>query len=95
MPRNILLYLLFSLFGFFLGSIMFSLILPRHFKGVDVRQLSDDGNPSLPSLEGRAERPSRPPLVRWSLCFQRTIPLPFWQLPLCSFLWLLSSFQIA
>ena len=45
MPRNILLYLLFSLFGFFLGSIMFSLILPRHFKGVDVRQLSDDGNP--------------------------------------------------
>ena len=45
MSRNILLYLLFSLFGFFLGSIMFSLILPRHFKGVDVRQLSDDGNP--------------------------------------------------
>ena len=45
MPSNLSLHLAFSALGFFLGSIMFSLILPQHFKGVDVRKLSNDGNP--------------------------------------------------
>lgn len=45
MLGNVPLYLVFSVMGFFLGSIMFSLILPQHFKGIDVRRVSDDGNP--------------------------------------------------
>ena len=45
MPGNFSLYFAFAIMGFFLGSIMFALILPRHFKGIDVRKLSDDGNP--------------------------------------------------
>lgn len=42
---NISLYLAFAIMGFFLGSVMFALILPRHFKGIDIRKLSDDKNP--------------------------------------------------
>ncbi len=45
MTNSIPLYLAFCAMGFFLGSIMFSLILPQHFLGIDVRKLSDDGNP--------------------------------------------------
>ena len=45
MPGSISLYLAFAIMGFFLGSVMFALILPRHFKGIDIRKLSDDGNP--------------------------------------------------
>lgn len=45
MPGNLSLYLGFAIMGFFLGSVMFALILPRHFKGIDIRDLSDDGNP--------------------------------------------------
>ena len=45
MPGNFSLYFVFAIMGFFLGSIMFALILPRHFKGIDIRKLSDDGNP--------------------------------------------------
>ena len=45
MPGSISLYLALAIMGFFLGSVMFALILPRHFKGIDIRKLSDDGNP--------------------------------------------------
>ena len=38
-------YLLFSLFGFLLGSVLFSYHLPRLLKGVDIRALSEDHNP--------------------------------------------------
>ena len=38
-------YLLFSLFGFLLGGVLFSYHLPRLLKGVDIRALSEDHNP--------------------------------------------------
>ena len=35
----------YSVLGYFLGSLMFGYLIPRIFKGIDVRSLSSDGNP--------------------------------------------------
>lgn len=43
--HSILLCLFFALAGFFLGGVMFSVLIPRRFCGVDVRAESKDGNP--------------------------------------------------
>ena len=36
---------LFSLFGFAMGSILYSYLLPKLFTGLDITQCSEDGNP--------------------------------------------------
>ena len=50
-------YLLFSLFGFLLGSVLFSYHLPRLLKGVDIRALScllyTSSNPSFQETADR------------------------------------------
>ena len=61
MPGNFSLYFAFAIMGFFLGSIMFALILPRHFKGIDVRKLSDDGNPGTANAVKYGGVPFGPP----------------------------------
>lgn len=38
-------YLIFAVFGYVSGSIMYSRLLPSLFKRVDITKISDDGNP--------------------------------------------------
>lgn len=38
-------YLFFALLGYISGSILYSSLIPSHFKQVDIRDISDDGNP--------------------------------------------------
>ena len=38
-------YVVFCLLGYLSGSITFGYLIPRLIKGVDVRVLSNDGNP--------------------------------------------------
>lgn len=38
-------YLLYAVMGYISGSILFGYELPRLFRGVDVREMSEDGNP--------------------------------------------------
>lgn len=38
-------YLFFTVFGYLSGSIMYSQLLPSLFRHVDIRRISDDGNP--------------------------------------------------
>ena len=35
----------YTIVGYLMGSIVFGYIIPKEFKGIDVRQLSNDGNP--------------------------------------------------
>lgn len=43
--RPIFPYLFFIFTGFLSGSVLYSWLLPRWLKGIDIVQLSDDGNP--------------------------------------------------
>lgn len=38
-------YLFFALLGYLSGSILYSSLIPAHFRQVDIRSISDDGNP--------------------------------------------------
>lgn len=38
-------YLIFALLGYVSGSILYSRLLPSHFRNADIRLISDDGNP--------------------------------------------------
>ena len=38
-------YLLFAVLGYLSGSILYSRLIPSHFRNVDIRDISDDGNP--------------------------------------------------
>lgn len=38
-------YLFFTAIGYLSGSVLYALLLPKLFRGVDIRSLSEDGNP--------------------------------------------------
>ena len=38
-------YLIFTLIGYLSGSILYSRLLPSHFRNIDIETVSDDGNP--------------------------------------------------
>lgn len=38
-------FLLYSILGYLMGSILFGYIIPKELKGIDVRKVSRDGNP--------------------------------------------------
>lgn len=42
-----MLYLLFTLLGFFLGSILFAYWVPKIIKNIDIRELPEDHNPGV------------------------------------------------
>lgn len=42
-----MLYLLFTLFGFILGSILFAYWVPKIIKNIDIRELPEDHNPGV------------------------------------------------
>ena len=42
-----MLYLLFTLLGFILGSILFAYWVPKIIKNIDIRELPEDHNPGV------------------------------------------------
>lgn len=43
-------YLAYILFGYFSGSVMYAYLIPKCLCGVDVRKISDDGNPGAANV---------------------------------------------
>lgn len=43
-------YLFYILFGYLSGSVLYAYLLPKYFYGIDVRKISDDGNPGAANV---------------------------------------------
>lgn len=57
----------YSVLGYFLGSLMFGYLIPRIFKGIDVRSLSSDGNPGTANAFFMEALPAE--ALYWSVTF--------------------------
>ena len=43
-------YLIYILFGYFSGSVLYAYLIPKYLYGIDVRRSSDDGNPGAANV---------------------------------------------
>lgn len=43
-------YVLYTIMGYLSGSVLYASLVPRHFHHVDIRKISDDGNPGTANV---------------------------------------------
>ena len=61
-------YLIYIILGYLSGSVMYAYLIPKMLKHIDIRELSDDGNPGTANAFLHAGIPIGSLVIRCELC---------------------------